>query len=389
MNSSFLKIFKEYQELSVRYDERHQAIWYYFSPTHRPCFSLTMLQEIRQLFQEVTDYFSTLDPDVEPAIRYLVLNSQVPGVFNLGGDLALFSKLIKEKNRKHLFDYAKLCVELCYLNAVNLHLPITTMSLVEGTALGGGFESAMASNVLIATEEAEMGFPEIRFNLFPGMSAYSFLARTCGMLTAEKMIVSGDTYKAKELHEMGVVHVVVDAENAQEAVEKYIRQHRRSGNGRRAIQMASQRYHPIDHQELIDITEIWVDAALRLEDRDLRMMDRLVKAQFRKMSKESGSSFLRTRQDRRFYTENISFPFLDWSGQTIMHDRRTQIDRPAEMDRRQELDRRHEKERRQDAGRLLNEDRRQSNNRRQEIDRRQDLDRREESENEGCILNQA
>ena len=115
MNSSFLKIFREYQELSVRYDEDHQAIWYYFSPTHRPCFSLTMLQEIRQMFQDVSDYFETVDKNAEPAIRYLILVSQVPGIFNLGGDLALFSKLIKEKNRELLFDYAKLCVELCYL----------------------------------------------------------------------------------------------------------------------------------------------------------------------------------------------------------------------------------------------------------------------------------
>lgn len=388
MNSSFLKIFRDYTELSVRYDEKHQAIWYYFSPTHRPCFSLTMLQEIRSLFQDVSDYFETVDRDAEPDIRYLILVSQVPGIFNLGGDLALFSKLIKEKKRELLFDYAKLCVELCYLNAVNLHLPITTMSLVEGTALGGGFESAMASNILIATENAEMGFPEIRFNLFPGMSAYSFLARSCGMLTAEKMIVSGETYNAQELHEMGVVDVLVDPENAQESVEKYIRQHRRSGNGRRAIQMASQRYHPIDHQELIDITEIWVDAALRLEDRDLRMMDRLVKAQYRKMSKENGFSFLRTRQDRRFYTHGITFPFLDWSGQTIMTDRRGQVDRRDESDRRQNMDRRYEEDRRHDASRLQNEDRRKDNNRRQESERRQENDRREDTK-DNRLLNQA
>lgn len=378
MNSSFVKIFKEYQEISVRYDERHQAIWYYFSPTHRPCFSLKMLEEIRELFQSVTDYFESRTEDSEPAIRYLVLVSQVPGIFNLGGDLALFGKLIKERNRKLLFDYAKLCVELCYLNAVNLHLPITTLSLVEGTALGGGFESAMASNILIATEDAEMGFPEIRFNLFPGMSAYSFLARTCGMLTAEKMIISGEIYSAKELHEMGIVHAIVKSENAQESVEKYIREHRRVGNGRRAIQMASQRYHPIDHQELIDITEIWVDAALRLTDRDLRMMDRLVKAQFRKMSEQNRSSFLRTRQDRRFYTKNITFPFLDWSGETVLFDRRKDTDRRMDEDRRQEMDRRTDGERRLDLSRLEKKDRRQVSKRRGESDRRKDLDRRNE-----------
>jgi DSF synthase len=348
MNRSFVKIFKEYQEITVRYDEPHQAIWYYFSPTLRPCFSLKMLQEIRDLFQGVTDYFLSRNSDSEPPIRYLILTSQIPGIFNLGGDLALFSQLIKAKNRQQLLSYAKLCVELCYLNSVSLHLPITTMSLVEGIALGGGFESAMASNILIATEHAEMGLPEIRFNLFPGMGAYSFLARTCGMLTAEKMITSGQMYTARQLHDMGIVNAIVSAENAQESVEKFIRRHRQSGNGRRAIQLASQRYHPINHQELIDITEIWVDAALRLQDRDLRMMDRLVKAQFRKMSKQK-ESFVRTRQDRRFYSENISFPFTDWSGETILCDRRLNRDRRGH--RKNSNDHR-KNERRQGSNRL-------------------------------------
>ncbi len=327
MNQNFYNIFREYQEITVRYDIRHQAIWYYFNPRRRPCFSLTLLQELRQFSQSVTDYFNSRNSDSEPPIRYLILASQIPGVFNLGGDLALFSKLIKEKKRQKLFDYAKLCVELCYHNAVNLHLPITTMSLVEGSALGGGFECAYASNILIATEGAEMGFPEIRFNLFPGMSAYSFLARSCGIVIAENMITSGITYTARELYDIGIVNHLVDDNNALRGVEKYIRQHQRSSNGLRALQLVGQRYHPIDLQELVDITEIWVDAALRLKDRDLRIMDRLVQLQSLKMSKQEKRSLLRTKQDRRFNPEIVTFPMVDWSGNTIMTDRRSGQDR--------------------------------------------------------------
>lgn len=334
MNSYFVDIFKKRKELTVRYDPPTQAIWYYFNPGLRPCFSLTMLKEIRELFQCVTDYFNSIDSYTEPLIRYLVLTSQVPGIFNLGGDLALFGKLIRKRNHQRLFDYAKLCVELCYLNAVNLHLPLTTMSLVEGTALGGGFESAMASNVLIATEDSEMGFPEIRFNLFPGMSAYSFLARTCGMLTAEKMIISGATYTARELYKLGIVHRLVGRDHAQESVDKYIREHQRSSNGRRAIQLARQRYHPVDYQELEDITKIWVDAALCLKERDLRMMDRLVRAQSVKMAKQNNKSLLRTKQDRRFSATDVSFPLTDWSGETITTDRRKDFDRRSVMEER-------------------------------------------------------
>ena len=273
------------------------------------------------------DYFDTRETGSEPPIRYQVYCSQIPGVFNLGGDLALFSKLIKDKDRQQLFDYAHRCIELCYLNSVNLHLPLTTIALVEGAALGGGFEMALSSNVLIATEDAEMGFPEIRFNLFPGMGAYSFLARMCGMANTERMLTSGAIYNARELYDLGIVHHLAKPDNGQESVKKFIRQHQRLSNGHRALQQVRQRYHPIDYQELADITEIWVDAALRLENKDLRMMDRLVKAQQIKMAKQKKKSLLRTKQDRRFVTKNVTFPLTDWSGRTIMSDRRKNPDR--------------------------------------------------------------
>ena len=161
MNGDFFKIFRDYQEISLRYDAEYRAIWCYYNPTPRPCFSPLMLQEIRQWLQSVIDYFSTKNAGSDSSIRYLIVQSQVPGVFSMGGDLALISKLIKEQNSQQLLDYATQCIDVLYLYHVNLNLPLTTISLVEGAALGGGFECALSSNILIATENAEMGFPEI------------------------------------------------------------------------------------------------------------------------------------------------------------------------------------------------------------------------------------
>jgi len=327
MTTDFYKIFSNYQEISVRYDMPNRAVWCYFNPAPRPCFSLTMLHELRQMQQSIINYFSTLSEPSQPLIRYQILSSQVPGIFNLGGDLALFSTWIREKDRQQLLDYATRCIDICYFNAINLNLPITTISLVEGTALGGGFESALSSNILVATENAEMGFPEIRFNLFPGMGAYSLLARTCGMTTAERLILSGAIYSAWELYDIGIINYLAEPDKGPESVIKYMQQHQRSGNGRRAMQLVRQRYHRIDYQELEDITEIWVDAALRLKDRDLRIIDRLVNAQSLKMTKQKKRSLLRTKQDRRFIQEEIVFPLKTWSGEEIVLDRRNNPDR--------------------------------------------------------------
>jgi len=327
MSKAFYKIFGDYQEISVRYDSDHRAVWCYYKFGSRPCFSITMLQDLRQMQQNIIDYFSTRKTDSESPIGYQVLYSQFPGVYSLGGDLALFSTLIKEKNRQQLLDYANLCIDITYLNSINMHLPVTTISLVEGVALGGGFESALSSNVLIATENAEMGFPEIRFNLFPGMGAYSLLTRSCGMAIAERMITSSMTYSGAELYEMGIVHHLAEIDKGQESVRKFIRQHRRLGNGRRAIQTVRQRYHPLEHQELADITEIWVDAAMRLEGKDLRFIDRLVSAQFVKVAKQKKGTLLRAAQDRRFAINEPTFPLMDWSGKTVRFDRRKTSDR--------------------------------------------------------------
>jgi DSF synthase len=58
-----------------------------------------------------------------------------------------------------------------YENIIHLDRDVTTIALVQGDALGGGFETALSSNVLIAERSAKLGFPEILFNLFPGMGA--------------------------------------------------------------------------------------------------------------------------------------------------------------------------------------------------------------------------
>ena len=332
MSGELNPFLNEYEHLTVRYDPEQMALWYYMNPHPRPCFTPTLLSEIKQLQQSVFDNFEASQIDESHPINYVVLASQVPGIFNLGGDLNLFSQHILNKDRDHLLHYATACIDVLYNNAVNMKLPLTTISLVEGSALGGGFEAALSSNVLVAERSTEMGLPEILFNLFPGMGAYSLLARRIGMIDAEKMITSGKVYQASELYEMGVVDVLAEDGEGKKAVNKYIKQHIRSSNGLRAIHSARQRFSPVTYDELLDITKIWVDAALNLTKRDLRMMERLVSAQDKRRNhlvKEGGQvRVLRTKQDRRILTD-IQLPCIDHQGNVIQFDRRKTDDRRA------------------------------------------------------------
>src|SRR2546421_680003 len=76
--------------------------------------------------------------------------------------------------------------------------------------------------VIVAEESAQLGFPEILFNLFPGMGAYSFLSRRIGMRAAEELILSGRILPAAKLREMGVVDVVCKDGEGQTAVREWI-----------------------------------------------------------------------------------------------------------------------------------------------------------------------
>lgn len=261
------------------------TIWGRFNPRGTACFSLGLLKDIRAHDEALAMNGGKVDVEGQAqAANFYVCGSLAPRVFNLGGDLALFVLLIKARDRDALAHYARLCIDNMHARIQNYNVPtLVTVSLVQGDALGGGFECAMSSDVLVAEESAQMGLPEVLFNLFPGMGAYSLLARRIGMRSAEELILSGRILSAAKLHEMGIVDVVAKDGEGEAAVREWIAKSWKRRNGMQAVMRARQLVHPIRREELDAIAEVWVDAALRLEDKDLKMMGRIVRSQQRRM----------------------------------------------------------------------------------------------------------
>jgi DSF synthase len=199
-----------------------------------------------------------------------------------------FIQLIESGDRERLSWYARICAKGQYRRAIGLDLPVCTIALVQGDALGGGFEAALAHDVIIAERGANFGLPEVLFNLFPGMGAYSFLARRLDTTRAERMILSGKVYSAEELHEMGVIDRLVETGDGREAVRDFICDFRRAPAARRALLRARRIVHSITLRELIEIADLWVDAALTLGPAEMRRMGHLAKAQDRRWSKLHG-----------------------------------------------------------------------------------------------------
>ena len=277
--------FKAYSDVQFEFEPANGTIWGYMNQRGNPCFNLGLLKDLRAFGGELTANSGHVE--FEGAMHkahYYVAGSRVPGVFNLGGDLALFLLLIRSRDRDALAHYAKLCIDNIHARVQNYFCPeLTTISLIQGDALGGGFETALSSDVLVAEESAMMGLPEILFNLFPGMGAYNLLARRIGARGAEELILSGKILPAARLHEMGVVDVLAKDGEGEAAVQAWIAKNSRRRSGMQAVLKVRELVNPITRESLDAIADVWVDCALRLEDRDMRMMSRVVRAQMERM----------------------------------------------------------------------------------------------------------
>jgi DSF synthase len=164
---------------------------------------------------------------------------------------------------------------------------VRTIALVQGDALGGGLELALACQTIVAEEGVGMGLPEVLFGLFPGMGAYSFLCKRVSPHLAEKLILDGNIHSAEEMHRLGIVDVLVPKGEGERAVQDLIRQQQCAPHAHLALNAVRSIAQPVGYDELMGITEVWVDTALTLGDRSLKTMDRIVRAQTRRSGTEA------------------------------------------------------------------------------------------------------
>jgi len=248
----------------------------------RACFSTPLVDDIidyqRDLGQRLRSATAGERGDLLP---HVVLASE-SDVFNLGGDLELFCRSIRAGDREGLLAYARQCVVGVHAFHAGLGAGAHSIALVQGNALGGGFEAALSCHTMVAEEGVLMGLPEVLFDLFPGMGAYSFLCKRISPRLAEKIMLEGQLFSSEELHRMGLVDVLAPKGEGVAAVEEVIRANRRIPHARAAMHRVRELAQGVTLEEMMRITEIWVDTAMQLGEKSLRVMERLVRAQNRR-----------------------------------------------------------------------------------------------------------
>jgi DSF synthase len=279
------------------------------------CYSLAAMIEMQQVLDDIS-----ANPGL---VRHLVLTSDVPKVFNFGGDLALFVLLVRAGDVDSLRLYGMKCVDMVWWLENAAHLGVHTTVMAAGDTLGGGLESVLPFHRIIFEKSAQAGFPEVLFNLFPGMGAWDFTIRRAGFAVANEMILSGHLYNADELMYRRLIDMVVPDGEGEAAIDRVVREVDPRHRGTIAALRAQRTAAPVRRESLVAIVDQWADSAMGLTDRDLRLMERLARAQVRKAG---GGDEGAVEEIKRLELESA------WGGE-----RRTGIDRravPPAADRR-------------------------------------------------------
>ena len=265
---------RPYKTLSLEWNEELRLLRARTCVRPIQCYSLAAMGELQTMLSDIT-----ANPGL---VRHFVLSSDVPRVFNFGGDLALFVLLVRAGDVESLQLYGQRCVDLVWWMENAANLGVHTAVLVAGDTLGGGMESVLPFHKVIFERSAQGGFPEVLFNLFPGMGAWELTIRKGGFAVANEMILSGRLFSAEELHYRNLVDVVAEDGEGEAALDRVVRDVNQRHRGTVAALRAQRLAAPVRYETLMAIVDLWAQSALGLTDRDLRLMERLARAQARK-----------------------------------------------------------------------------------------------------------
>lgn len=201
-------------------------------PATRNALGKNMMDEFRSALSKIR-----FDQDV----RVVVLTSTTPKVFCAGADLKERSAMSKAEVAAFVYGLRTAFTDLA-------NLPTPTIAAIEGAALGGGLEMALACDFRIAGSEAILGLPETALAIIPGAGGTQRLSRVVGVAKAKELTFTARRLKSEEASAIGLVNKAVPAGEAFNSALELAREI--LPNGPIAVRMAKE---AIDKGSQVDI----------------------------------------------------------------------------------------------------------------------------------------
>ncbi len=264
-------------QINSTYSKTSHCLWLTMASQERACFSPEMLID---LDLNLRSYQQS-----HPNAKAIVLASADPHIFSYGSDLNYIRSLIIKYDRDTLFNYIKLNLDVIFKFASQFQQ--LRIAQVTGAAFNGGFEAALASDVIIAERQATFGFPDLEHKLFPCLGTSFYLTRRIGANAANKILSSSTIYSADELAELGIIDVVVDAGCSTDAVINYINHHQKQNTLNTSLKQIAERINQTPYSALLKNCNDWVDQIMTLSGYELRQIERIVKHQVSSTSNKS------------------------------------------------------------------------------------------------------
>ncbi len=193
---------KTYETVKVERDQ--STLWITLNRPHR----LNAFNDV--LMEELADMLDTAEKD--PSVRCVVITGEGDRAFSAGADVTMFPKATPVKAE----EFSRIGQKV-FGKIEEMSKPV--IAAINGFALGGGLELALACDFRIAAEHAELGSPETMLGLIPGWGGTQRLVRLVGLARAKELVILGNRWKAEEALKTGLVNKVVHYEKLKEEVQ--------------------------------------------------------------------------------------------------------------------------------------------------------------------------
>jgi len=191
---------------NIIYEKKGHVAWI---TLNRPEVMNAQSMQLRRELVQVLE-MTRLDDE----IYVVVITGAGDKAFSAGADISEFPKLypadqIKRRGEQTPYEFIR-------------QMPKPVIAMVNGFALGGGCELALACDIVIASENAQFGQPEIRVGVIPGAGGTQILTRLIGEKKAKELVFTGRAISAEEAVRLGAANQVVPKEKLRETVEKLV-----------------------------------------------------------------------------------------------------------------------------------------------------------------------
>ncbi len=177
--------------------------------------SAEVLSALSSAFGEL--HQSCLGPDAYGRARVVHLRGAGPKAFVAGADI----KQMKSSSAGELAEFAALGQRV--MREIE-SLPLPVIAVVQGFSLGGGMELALAADLIVASEVAQFGQPEVKLGLIPGFGGTQRLTARVGIGAAKRLILTGENISASEAYRIGLADYLCPPDKLEDTVAEISKQ---------------------------------------------------------------------------------------------------------------------------------------------------------------------